>query len=69
MLGVWLSRFGERCLFDLEASNLVGSVFSNQWSCSFTLVGNNMRCNGSCKLHVSKLCQRFLAKLSLVPVS
>ncbi|KAM1306551.1 hypothetical protein TB1_008395 [Malus domestica] len=29
MLGVWLSRFGGRCLFDLEASNLVGSVFSN----------------------------------------
>ncbi|KAM1049678.1 hypothetical protein ACFX2A_032187 [Malus domestica] len=29
MLGVWLSRFGERCLFDFGASNLVGSVFSN----------------------------------------
>ncbi|KAM1412312.1 hypothetical protein ACFX1Q_025617 [Malus domestica] len=29
MLGVWLSRFGRRCLFDLETSNLVGSVFSN----------------------------------------
>ncbi|KAM2974996.1 hypothetical protein FF1_001210 [Malus domestica] len=56
MLGVWLSRFGGRCLFDLEASNLVESVFSN-------------RCNGSCKLHVSKVCQRFLAKLSVVPVS
>ncbi|KAM1171267.1 hypothetical protein ACFX2J_021438 [Malus domestica] len=29
MLGVWLSRFGRRCLFDFGASNLVGSVFSN----------------------------------------
>ncbi|KAM1211194.1 hypothetical protein ACFX13_002994 [Malus domestica] len=30
MLGVWLSRFGGRCLFDFGASNLVGSVFSNE---------------------------------------
>ncbi|KAM1481124.1 hypothetical protein ACFX2I_028183 [Malus domestica] len=37
MLGEWLSRFGGRCLFDFGASNLVGSVFSNQWYCSFTL--------------------------------
>ncbi|KAM0992025.1 hypothetical protein ACFX2C_010323 [Malus domestica] len=29
MLGVWLSRFGGRCLFDFGVSNLVGSVFSN----------------------------------------
>ncbi|CAN6581478.1 unnamed protein product [Malus baccata var. baccata] len=29
MLGVWLLRFGGRCLFDFGASNLVGSVFSN----------------------------------------
>ncbi|KAM1392340.1 hypothetical protein ACFX2I_019929 [Malus domestica] len=29
MLGVWLSRFGGRCLFDFGASNLIGSVFSN----------------------------------------
>ncbi|KAM1481121.1 hypothetical protein ACFX2I_028182 [Malus domestica] len=29
MLGVWLSRFGRRCLFDFGASNLVGSVVSN----------------------------------------
>ncbi|KAM1803335.1 hypothetical protein ACFX12_029326 [Malus domestica] len=29
MLGVWLSRFGGRCLFDFGASNFVGSVFSN----------------------------------------
>ncbi|KAM1308827.1 hypothetical protein ACFX13_005724 [Malus domestica] len=29
MLGVWLSRFGGRCLFDFGASKLVGSVFSN----------------------------------------
>ncbi|KAM1625068.1 hypothetical protein FF1_023011 [Malus domestica] len=36
MLGVWLSRFGGRCLFDFGASNLVGSVFSNvskDWAC------------------------------------
>ncbi|RXH90170.1 hypothetical protein DVH24_032527 [Malus domestica] len=36
MLGVWLSRFGGRCLFDFGASNLVGSVFSNVskgWAC------------------------------------
>ncbi|KAM1110898.1 hypothetical protein ACFX19_010235 [Malus domestica] len=52
MLRVWLSRFGRRCFFDFGASNLVGSVFSN-------------RCSGSCKLHVSKLCQRSLAKLSV----
>ncbi|KAM1432917.1 hypothetical protein ACFXTO_015405 [Malus domestica] len=56
MLGVWLSRFGGRCLFDFGASNLVGSVFSN-------------RCSGSCKLHMSQLCQRTLAKLSVVPMS
>ncbi|KAM1663411.1 hypothetical protein ACFXTN_039147 [Malus domestica] len=29
MLGVWLSRFGGRCLFDFGASNPVGSVVSN----------------------------------------
>ncbi|KAM1342412.1 hypothetical protein ACFX2F_006738 [Malus domestica] len=29
MLGVWLSRFGGRCLFDFGASNLIGSVFSS----------------------------------------
>ncbi|KAM2267494.1 hypothetical protein ACFX1S_045732 [Malus domestica] len=29
MLGVWLSRFGRRCLFHFGASNLVGSVVSN----------------------------------------
>ncbi|KAM2313822.1 hypothetical protein ACFX1S_026925 [Malus domestica] len=29
MLGVWLSRFGGRCLFDFGVSNLIGSVFSN----------------------------------------
>ncbi|KAM0972285.1 hypothetical protein ACFX2A_020437 [Malus domestica] len=29
MLGVWLSRFGGRCLFDFGANNLVMSVFSN----------------------------------------
>ncbi|KAM1453772.1 hypothetical protein ACFXTO_003360 [Malus domestica] len=46
MLGVWLSRFGGRCLFDFGASNLVGSVFSNSdvvgaasFTCS-TLVEN-----------------------------
>ncbi|KAM1011789.1 hypothetical protein ACFX2C_047091 [Malus domestica] len=37
-----------------------------QWYCSFTLVE---RCSGSCKLHVSQLCQRTLAKLSVVPMS
>ncbi|KAM2695214.1 hypothetical protein EV1_039748 [Malus domestica] len=29
MLGVWLFRFGGRCLFDFGASNVIGSVFSN----------------------------------------
>ncbi|KAM2600067.1 hypothetical protein TB2_038393 [Malus domestica] len=29
MLGVCLSRFGGRCLFDFGASNLVRSIFSN----------------------------------------
>ncbi|KAM1397131.1 hypothetical protein ACFX2I_014741 [Malus domestica] len=29
MLGVWLSRFGGRCLFDFGASNPVGSFVSN----------------------------------------
>ncbi|KAM3016081.1 hypothetical protein FF2_000141 [Malus domestica] len=36
MLGVWLSRFGGRCLFDFGVSNLVGSVFSDVskgWAC------------------------------------
>ena len=33
MLGVWLSRFGGRYLFDFGASNLVGSVFSNVSKC------------------------------------
>ncbi|RXH78015.1 hypothetical protein DVH24_039986 [Malus domestica] len=36
MLGVWLSRFGGRCLFDFGASNLFRSVFSNMskgWAC------------------------------------
>ncbi|KAM1339014.1 hypothetical protein ACFX2H_037592 [Malus domestica] len=66
MLEIWLSRFGGRCLFDFGASNLVGSVFSNQWYCSFTIVE---RCSESCKLHVSRLCQRTLAKLYVVPMS
>ncbi|KAM1413269.1 hypothetical protein ACFXTO_025888 [Malus domestica] len=60
MLGVWLSRFGGRCLFDFRASNLVGSVFSNM---------SKERCSESCKLHVSRLCQRTLAKLYVVPMS
>ncbi|KAM1658952.1 hypothetical protein ACFXTN_043057 [Malus domestica] len=29
MLGVWLSRFGRRCLFDFGASNLVGSFLES----------------------------------------
>ncbi|KAB2632514.1 hypothetical protein D8674_028761 [Pyrus ussuriensis x Pyrus communis] len=29
LLGIWFSRFGERCLFDFWASNLVGSVLSD----------------------------------------
>ncbi|KAM1235190.1 hypothetical protein ACFX2J_004691 [Malus domestica] len=36
MLGVWLLRFGGRCLFDFGASNPVGSVVSNVstgWAC------------------------------------
>ncbi|KAM1016534.1 hypothetical protein PS2_045680 [Malus domestica] len=56
MLGVWLSRFGGRCLFDFGASNFVGSVFSNSdvvGAVSFT-----------CSTLV-----RTLAKLSVVPMS
>ncbi|KAM1308830.1 hypothetical protein ACFX13_005727 [Malus domestica] len=40
MLGVWLSRFGGRCLFDFGASNLIGGVFSNVskgWACVASL--------------------------------
>ncbi|KAM1944448.1 hypothetical protein ACFX15_012664 [Malus domestica] len=89
MLGVWLSRFGGQCLFDLEASNLVRSVFSNvskrlglfaslpchgaqrlthrdfpiiqQWSCSFTLVGNNMVARPS-----KFMCLNFVSAVSLL---
>ncbi|CAN6688118.1 unnamed protein product [Malus baccata var. baccata] len=43
MLGVWLSRFGGRCLFDFGANNLVGNVFLNV---------SKERCSRSCKLHV-----------------
>ncbi|KAM1305452.1 hypothetical protein ACFX2F_022991 [Malus domestica] len=74
MLGVWLSRFGGRCLFNFGASNLVGSVFSNVskgWACLLVYLAtkHRERCSGSCKLHVSQLCQRTLAKLSVVPMS
>ncbi|KAM1817709.1 hypothetical protein ACFX12_001957 [Malus domestica] len=61
MLGVWLSRFGGRCLFDFGASNLVGSVFSNSdvvGAASFT-----------CLNFVRELCQRTLAELYVVPMS
>ncbi|KAM2724626.1 hypothetical protein EV1_027424 [Malus domestica] len=46
MLGVWLSRFGERCLFDFGASNLVGSVFSNVskgWACLLVYLATKHR--------------------------
>ncbi|KAM1243872.1 hypothetical protein COP2_036344 [Malus domestica] len=51
-----------------EAQRLTHRDFPiiQQWYCSFTLVE---RCSGSCKLHVSQLCQRTLAKLSVVPMS
>ncbi|KAM1789938.1 hypothetical protein ACFX12_034048 [Malus domestica] len=46
MLGVWLSRFGGRCLFDFGASNLVGSVFSNVskgWTCLLVYLATKHR--------------------------
>ncbi|KAM1392140.1 hypothetical protein ACFX2I_019759 [Malus domestica] len=46
MLGVWLSRFGGRCLFDFGASNLVGSVFSNVgkgWACLLVYLATEHR--------------------------
>ncbi|KAM2603131.1 hypothetical protein TB1_040453 [Malus domestica] len=51
-----------------EAQRLTHRDFPiiQQWYCSFTLVE---RCSGSCKLHVSQLCQRTFAKLSVVPMS
>ncbi|KAM1173295.1 hypothetical protein ACFX19_026592 [Malus domestica] len=51
-----------------EAQRLTHRDFPiiQQWYCSFTLVE---RCSGSCKLHVSQLCQRTLAKLYVVPMS
>ncbi|KAM1590470.1 hypothetical protein ACFX1Z_034218 [Malus domestica] len=57
MLGVWLSRFGRRCLFDFGVSNLVGSVFSDVskgWACLLVYLAtkHGERCSGSCKLHV-----------------
>ncbi|KAM1831534.1 hypothetical protein ACFX13_021612 [Malus domestica] len=57
MLGVWLSRFGRRCLFDFGVSNLVGSVFSDVskgWACLLVYLAtkHRERCSGSCKLHV-----------------
>ncbi|KAM1542308.1 hypothetical protein ACFX1Z_012098 [Malus domestica] len=47
MLGVWLSRFGGRCLFDFGASNLVGSVFSNVskcWVCLIVYLATKHKC-------------------------
>ncbi|KAM2473704.1 hypothetical protein PS1_006496 [Malus domestica] len=57
MLGVWLSRFGGRCLFDFGASNLIGSVFSSVskgWACLLVYLAtkHRERCSGSCKLYV-----------------
>ncbi|KAM1318847.1 hypothetical protein ACFX2H_003930 [Malus domestica] len=57
MLGVWLSRFGGRCLFDFGVSNLVGSVFSDVSKGSACLLvylatKHGERYSGSCKLHV-----------------
>ncbi|KAM2358064.1 hypothetical protein ACFX1X_006952 [Malus domestica] len=51
-----------------EAQRLTHRDFPiiQQWYCSFTLVE---RCSKSCKLHVSRLCQRTLAKLYVVPMS
>ncbi|KAM2772040.1 hypothetical protein COP2_040782 [Malus domestica] len=51
-----------------EAQRLTHRDFPiiQQWYCSFTLVE---RCSESCKLHVSRLCQRTLAKLYVVPMS
>ncbi|KAM2562654.1 hypothetical protein TB2_011165 [Malus domestica] len=46
MLGVWLSRFGRRCLFDFGASNLIGSVFSNVskgWACLLVYLATKHR--------------------------
>ncbi|KAM1059230.1 hypothetical protein ACFX1X_024262 [Malus domestica] len=46
MLGVWLSRFGGRCLFDFGASYLVGSVFSNVskgWACLLVYLATEHR--------------------------
>ncbi|KAM1513874.1 hypothetical protein ACFX1Q_033576 [Malus domestica] len=46
MLGVWLSRFGGRCLFDFGASNLVGGVFSNVskgWACLLVYLATKHR--------------------------
>ncbi|KAM1723884.1 hypothetical protein ACFX11_022390 [Malus domestica] len=46
MLGVWLLRFGGRCLFDFGASNLVGSVFSNVskgWACLLVYLATEHR--------------------------
>ncbi|KAM2245816.1 hypothetical protein ACFXTI_006712 [Malus domestica] len=46
MLGVWLSRFGGRCLFDFGASNVVGSVFSNVskgWACLLVYLATEHR--------------------------
>ncbi|KAM2326919.1 hypothetical protein ACFX1X_026081 [Malus domestica] len=64
MLGVWLSRFGGRCLFDFGASNLVGSVVSNVskgWTCLLVYLAtkHKERCSGSCKLHVLNFGREF----------
>ncbi|KAM2041785.1 hypothetical protein ACFX16_035561 [Malus domestica] len=56
MLGVWLSRFGRRCLFDFGVSNLVGSVFSDS-----DVVG-------AASFTCSTLAET-LTKLSVVPMS
>ncbi|CAN6679989.1 unnamed protein product [Malus baccata var. baccata] len=64
MLGVWLSRFGGRCLFDFGASNLVGSVFSNVskgWACLLVYLAMKHRARPS-----KFMCLNFVSAVSLL---
>ena len=62
------------CSFTLVGNNMVARPskfmclnFVSAVSLLFFYLSWSERCSGSCKLHVSKLCQRSLAKLYVVP--
>ncbi|KAB2600490.1 hypothetical protein D8674_010761 [Pyrus ussuriensis x Pyrus communis] len=68
LLGIWFSRFRERCLFDFWASNLVGSVFSNVkkgWPFLQFLLASNIFLHAVTRGNI-KLSERELADVEKV---